>query len=185
MSRGTPTQGPDDRPAWDVAVVGCGPVGAALAVLLGQQGHRVVVVERHRAPYVLPRAVHFDHEVGRILQACGLGEQLPAISEPSSDYEWRNGAGEVLLRFGGRPVGPSGWPDFNMFWQPALERLLTDAAQALPTVEVRRGLRVVDLEQAGPADEPVVLVAEPAGGGAPSRIAARYVVGCDGANSTV
>ena len=42
----------------DVAIVGYGPVGAALAILLGQRGHRVVVLDRHRQPYPLPRAVH-------------------------------------------------------------------------------------------------------------------------------
>src|SRR5215471_16686628 len=169
-------------PEVDVAIVGCGPVGAGLATLLGQRGHRVVVVERHAGPYALPRAVHFDHEVARILQACGLGADLPAISEPGRDYEWRNGAGEVLLRFGGRDLGPSGWPDANMFWQPALEGLLEAAAAAQPTVEVRRGLSVVGLDA---GDEAVTLTLAPADGdGAGSeRLAARYVVGCDGANS--
>jgi len=172
-------------PEVDVAIVGCGPVGAALATLLGQQGHRVVVVERHAAPYALPRAVHFDHEVARILQACGLGADLPAISEPGRDYEWRNGAGEVLLRFGGRDLGPSGWPDANMFWQPALEGLLESAAAALPSVAVRRGLSLTGLDV---GDDAVTLTLTPGdgdGGGPTERLDARYVVGCDGANSTV
>ena len=30
----------------DVAVVGCGPVGATLAILLGQLGRSVVVIEK-------------------------------------------------------------------------------------------------------------------------------------------
>ena len=60
----------------DVAIVGYGPVGAALATLLAQQGRRVVVLERWAEPYPLPRAVHFDHEAGRILQSCGIGEAL-------------------------------------------------------------------------------------------------------------
>ena len=58
----------------DVAVVGCGPVGNTLAILLGQFGHRVAVMERWPEPYPLPRAVHFDHEVGRIFQSCGIAE---------------------------------------------------------------------------------------------------------------
>ena len=52
----------------DIAVVGCGPVGSVLAILLAQRGRRVTVLERWPEPYPLPRAVHFDHEVGRILQ---------------------------------------------------------------------------------------------------------------------
>ena len=75
-------------------------------------------------PYPLPRAVHFDHEVGRILQSCGIGAELRAISEPADIYEWRNGAGTTLLRFGRTGDGPSGWPASSMFNQPALEALL-------------------------------------------------------------
>ncbi len=177
----------------DVAVVGCGPVGGVLATLLGRSGRDVVVVERHPEPYQLPRAVHFDHEAARILQACGLGDALPGISESGSEYEWRNAAGQVLLRFGGRPNGPSSWPDANMFWQPALERLIEQAAADQPTVEVRRGWSVVGLDDPsvaseagiGSSESKVTLTLESQDGGRPERLHARYVVGCDGANSTV
>ncbi len=60
----------------EVAVVGYGPVGNTLAILLAQLGRSVVVLERRPEPYPLPRAVHFDNEVGRILQSCGIGEEL-------------------------------------------------------------------------------------------------------------
>jgi 2-polyprenyl-6-methoxyphenol hydroxylase-like FAD-dependent oxidoreductase len=126
--------------------------------------------------------VHFDHEVGRILQACGLGDDLSRISEPGSEYEWRNGSGQVLLRFGGRPTGPSGWPDSNMFWQPALEALIEQAAAQQSTVQVRRGLRLVALDD---GTDGVTLTVEPASGGSVEHLEARFVVGCDGANSTV
>lgn len=167
---------------YDIAIVGCGPVGGVLATLLGRRGHQVVVVERHESPYPLPRAVHFDHEVARILQACGLGAELGEISEPAPDYEWRNATGEVLLRFGGRPVGPSGWPDANMFWQPALEARIEAAARRQPTVDVRRGVEVTGLDD--PATGPVRLDLRSPAAGATS-VEARFVVGCDGANSTV
>src|SRR5579871_1444771 len=39
----------------EVAVVGGGPVGVALAIDLGQRGVRCVVVERHRAPQRIPK----------------------------------------------------------------------------------------------------------------------------------
>ena len=77
----------------DVAIVGYGPVGATLAVLLGQLGRSVAVLERWPEPYPLPRAVHFDDEVGRIFQSCGIGEELRRITEPADIYEWRNAAG--------------------------------------------------------------------------------------------
>src|SRR3546814_9806199 len=86
----------------DGAVVGCGPVGNALAILLAQHGRTVTALERWPEPYALTRAVHFDHEAGRILQACGIGDDLRKVSEPAEVYEWRNGTGTTLLRFGHR-----------------------------------------------------------------------------------
>ncbi len=164
-------------PDADVAIVGCGPVGAALAVLLGQLGRSVVVLEKWPEPYPLPRAVHFDHEVGRILQACGIGAALRAIIEPADVYEWRNGDGTTLLRFGRVGDSTSGWPLSSMFNQPALEALLDRRAAALPTVTVRRGVEVEGIELGG--DGALVRTAHR------GDVRARYVVGCDGANSTV
>lgn len=155
----------------DVAIVGYGPVGAALAILLAQLGRRVTVFERWATPYPQPRAVHFDDEVGRILQMCGIGEAARAISEPAEVYEWRNASGTVLLRFGRAGDGPAGWPASSMFNQPALEQLLDDRARKLG-VEVRRGIEIDAIEQ---HDDHVAV------GG----LTARYLVGCDGANSTV
>ncbi len=99
----------------DVAIVGYGPVGQTLAILLGQRGWRVGVFEKQPAAYPLPRAVHFDHEVGRILQATGVADELVGKTEAADVYEWRNAAGETLLRFGSKAASISGWPEANMF----------------------------------------------------------------------
>jgi flavoprotein hydroxylase len=161
----------------DIAIVGYGPVGATLAILLGQRGRSVVVLEKWPEPYPLPRAVHFDDEVGRILQSCGIGDEVRRITEPAEIYEWRNAAGTTLLRFGRISDQPLGWPLSSMFNQPALEALLDQRARALPTVEVRRGVEVHDIA----LDADGVTVRTTNG----EEVRARYVVGCDGANSTV
>jgi flavoprotein hydroxylase len=166
---------------YDVAIVGYGPVGQSLAILLGQRGWRVGVFEKQPAAYPLPRAVHFDHEIGRILQAAGVADGLAGLTEAGDVYEWRNAAGETLLRFGSQTRGLSGWPEANMFAQPELERLLDARARSLPTVEVRRGHEVVGVHAGADAVE--LSVTGP--GGDRRGIEARYVVGCDGANSFV
>jgi len=129
-------------PPLDVAIVGYGPVGQTLAILLGRRGWRVGVFEKQPAAYPLPRAVHFDHEVARILQATGVGDELPALIEPADTYEWRNGAGDTLLVISSRELGVSGWPEANMFAQPDLERALDRRVRGLSSVEVRRGAEV-------------------------------------------
>lgn len=164
----------------DVAIVGYGPVGQTLAILLGQRGWKVGVFEKQPAAYPLPRAVHFDHEVARILQAAGLGGALPALTEPADTYEWRNAAGDTLLVISSREDGVSGWPEANMFAQPDLERALDGRVRTLASVDVRRGAEVVDLRAESGR---VTLVVGNAGGA--REIAARWVVGCDGANSFV
>ena len=160
----------------DVAIVGYGPVGSALAILLAQLGRTVTVLERWPEPYLLPRAVHFDHEVGRILQSCGIGDELRKITEPADIYEWRNATGTTLLRFGSPGNGPSGWPASSMFNQPELEQLLDSRARELG-VDVRRGVEVAAIDQHG--DTVAVTGADG------TTVSASFVVGCDGANSTV
>jgi 2-polyprenyl-6-methoxyphenol hydroxylase-like FAD-dependent oxidoreductase len=166
----------------DVAIVGCGPVGLALAILLGQRGRRVHAVERWPEAYPLPRAVHFDHEVGRILQSAGIAPALEGRTVAAPTYEWRNAAGETLIRFGRDTQSSlSGWPESNMVRQPELEGMLAERARALPSVSVERGAEVIGLALASDAAALEVR----AGNGGTRTLRARYVVGCDGANSSV
>jgi 2-polyprenyl-6-methoxyphenol hydroxylase-like FAD-dependent oxidoreductase len=160
----------------DVAIVGAGPVGLVLGIQLAQLGRSVEILEQWPSPYPLPRAVHFDHEVGRIIQSCGLGDEVRAISEPAEVYEWRNAAGTTLMRFGRVGLAASGWPFSSMFCQPDFENALQARAESLPTLDIRRGTKVTGLEQT--ADGVVVTHGDGA-------LSAAYVVGCDGANSTI
>ena len=176
----------------DVIVVGAGPVGLVLGIQLAQRGRSVLVLEQWPEPYTLPRAVHFDHEVGRILQSCGIGDGVRAITEPAEVYEWRNAEGTTLLRFGRVGVAASGWPFSSMFCQPELEALLRRRADELPAMEVRRGALVRSVDQhedhvvvehvAVDLDEGHRLVER---AGSTASASARHLVGCDGAGSTV
>lgn len=168
--------------AYDVAIVGFGPVGQLLALLLGRKGHRVLVLERWPQPYDRPRAVHFDHEIGRIFQAAGIAKEVMAITDPVPDfYEWRNALGESLVRIDWSGMGPSGWPTANFFSQPDLERVLATAAEAVPSVTVLRGHQVVDLTET-PDSVEIETSSETAG---TRKFHARWVIGADGANSFV
>lgn len=176
---------------YDVAIVGYGPIGQMAAITLALQGRRVIVYERWPSMYPLPRAVLFDHEIGRVLQSVGLAEQAKAISEPGVTYEWMSAAGERLLFFDWTAPGPSGWPTANMFSQPDLQRVLDRTAKSLAGVEVHQGWAVDSVEDQG---ELVRVTAREVREGDPGRwpatgepvaIRARYVIGADGANSFV
>ncbi|MGV9271176.1 bifunctional 3-(3-hydroxy-phenyl)propionate/3-hydroxycinnamic acid hydroxylase MhpA [Kitasatospora sp. NPDC003701] len=173
-----PSTGPTDT---DVVVVGNGPIGAALSVLLAQRGWRTTVLERRRRPYTLPRATSFDGETARLLAACGIGPDLGRITEPASGYQWRTASGEILLDIEFEPWGRYGWPDANTMHQPALEELLAARAAGLPGITVLRGRQVVGIVDRG---DHVLVTAEDEDGAA-RTVSARWVVGCDGANSFV
>jgi len=168
--------------AADVAIVGAGPTGLALASLLAQRGRSVVVLERFPTPYPLPRAVHFDHEAARVLQAVGIADSLAGFTESAPIYEWRNAAGEILLRFGREhELALSGWPDSNMCHQPHLEAALESRAASFANVRI---LRRHDAHLLHEANGEVLLGARRDTGEA-LEVRARHVVGCDGAGSFV
>lgn len=163
---------------YDVAVIGYGPVGMAMAALLGGRGHRVVVLERYSGKYNLPRAATFDDETMRTFALLGVADELLPKLRVQSTYEWRNADGALLIEHQFNPVGPSGWAEWYMMYQPDLEDALDAACQRLEQVEVRFGARVEAFSQ---TEDGVELRIE----ASDDPVRARYVVACDGGNSFV
>ncbi len=187
-----PTTPPGKGREVDVAIVGLGPVGQALCVLLGELGHEVVAVERWPTVFPLPRAGHIDHEVMRILQSFSIAETIAEDSEPFKTYQLLDSAREVLARsetFRGHEA-LSGWFSGYSMFQPNLESLLEKRALSFPTVEQARGWQAEEITQ---DDDQVTVLLR--GGSAEEgvwlpnsqrcELSARFVVGCDGANSVV
>lgn len=166
---------------YDVAIVGLGPVGQALALLLAQRGHQVLVVEKQAKPYPLPRAVHYDPDISRLLDAVGLAEYMDRFATATQSYEWQNAARQTLLRFDYAETGNQGWPESSMFHQPGLEEALRQRGGQLGNITIHRGATVVGLSQ----DEDMVTLDITSRTLKHKRLSARYVVGADGSNSTV
>lgn len=168
----------------DVAIVGLGPTGATLANLLGAAGLSVVVLEREAGVFPLPRAIHFDGEVLRILQGAGLREQALAIARPGEQgMHFVNGAGEtMLIRGGSAALGPHGCANNYYFHQPELEAVLREGLTRFANVDVRLRSEVTGVAQDA---EGATLAVREAGSGQTSTARARYVIGCDGARSPV
>lgn len=165
----------------DVLIVGYGPVGQLLAVLLAQRGWRVVVVERWPHAYQMPRAVAFDSESARILAAAGIGEDIGKIGEPSGDYVWETASGTRLIDISAEEHGVCGWPESTSMYQPGLEAALIARGTTLPSLSVFTGHQAVGLVS---KEETLELKARTEDG-EERAFAARWVVGCDGANSFV
>ncbi len=172
----------------DVAIVGAGPVGTLLAILLARRGKRVTLIERWSKGYSRPRAVTYDHEIARILATLGIdSENDPAISFHDELYYWKDAQGENLQIVDWQSTSASGWRVRYWFNQPDLEMRLTGIASALPDVAALRGWQGVALAQ---DYDGVTLTLkrnpEEVGVDGPTRtLRAKYVVGADGANSFV
>ncbi|MFD8111274.1 SDR family oxidoreductase [Streptomyces microflavus] len=156
----------------DVVVVGAGPVGLMLAGELRLGGADVIVLDRLGAPTTESRASTLHARTMEILDQRGLLDEIgPPPDEP-------------MGHFGGLPLDlrlPGPYPGQWKVPQTRTEAVLGAWAVRLGA-EVRRGHRVTGLEQ-----HPDRVTVEAAGpeGGAPVRITAPYVVGCDGEESTV
>ena len=161
----------------DVIVVGCGPVGAALSILLGRRGVRVIVIERDVDVYPLPRAAHIDHQGLRLLQEMGCLDELLPLMLPNAGIDFVTADQEILIRLPATQASISGLPASMYFHQPRFDRALRTTAMQLPTVDLRLGVEMAGLLLS--LDDAAVTVRREDGGYETLR--SLFVVGCDGA----
>ena len=167
---------------YDVIQIGYGPVSESLALMLGRQGRSVAVCERWTTRYPLPRAVCIDHELYRVLAANGMGDVLPSVTHPGPLYQWFNADWKELLVIDWQKPSISGGPEVNFVHQPTLEAALDDAVRAQPSVDLHLGWEMIALSQDDDLAHATVRHVE---SGEETLLSARYIVGCDGANSIV
>lgn len=169
---------------YDVVIVGCGPVGMVLASLLANEGARVLALEREEEIGHRPRARHLDGEAMRVLQTIGVAEASEKVMRPLGGFRLVDARGRTLLE---QPVdgvhpGDQGWlVDYQMF-QPLLLQILNDHLSASDRATVRTAHEVTSLEQ---HNGHVNITATNCSARAEEIFTARYVVGCDGADSWV
>lgn len=170
------------HPLYDVAIVGFGPSGAVAAGLLGNQGFTVYVCDRQRDVYDKPRAIAVDHEIMRVFQQLGAVDRIAQYVEPFTPSEYFGVDGRLIKRLTMvEPPYPLGYTPSNVFTQPPVERILRDHVEHLPNVRIELETAVIGLEQ----DASGVRLDLTHADGRRAGVRARYVIGCDGASSTV
>ena len=167
---------------YDVAISGYGPTGLVCASLLARQGHRVCVFERWPSLYGQPRIATIDAESARILQAACDVDKALANATARERYLLCNGRGDILVDHDWGREDPSGFPHRISVHQPDIEDALDAAVRAAGAV-VRQGHEVMGLKQV-PGGVEITVRPTQAGNGEVATVAARYLIGADGARST-
>lgn len=156
---------------FDVIIAGCGPTGAMLAAELRLHDVRVLVLEKETEPKSSARIVGLHIRSIELMAMRGLLERISAHGR-------RRPAGGFFAAIN-KPA-PRGLDSAHAYLlgikQPDIEHVLEEHATELGA-QVRRGAAVAGFAQ---DDEGVTV--ELADG---ERLRARYLVGCDGAHSTV
>lgn len=164
---------------FDVAIIGCGPVGALAANLLKEAQLSAVVLEKDDELHPLPRAVHLDHEMMRLFQSAGVIDRvIPDMRD--TDGHLHVGCDAGVIRYMGT-VGkprPFGWSNDYFFYQPELESHLRAGFSGHPGLDLRLGSSFQRLSQGGDA-----VRIDYGRDGIASSLSARWVIACDGARS--
>ncbi|MFC7492997.1 MULTISPECIES: bifunctional 3-(3-hydroxy-phenyl)propionate/3-hydroxycinnamic acid hydroxylase [unclassified Nocardioides] len=170
----------------DVAIVGAGPTGLALANLLGQLGLSVVMLERSArgSEVSYPRAVGIDHDALRTFQTIGLVDRMLPDIVQNTAVKFFAADGSLLADIPRQAEGGrrGGWFGRNMFMQHLADRVLADGIERYPHVDLQREAEVFALDQ---LDEFVRLGVRDVRTGESREVCASHVVGADGARSTV
>lgn len=123
----------------DVVIVGAGPVGLFLGVLLLQHGRSVRILERRTTPSSRSRAIGIHPPALKVLQRAGLAAELVAEGiHIRQGVAYSRGSKVAELPFAGDPD----FPYILAVPQPVTEQVLTAAMTALDPAAIVRGADV-------------------------------------------
>lgn len=162
----------------DVVILGGGPVGSLLSILLSDMGVSNLVIDRDPVPYQLPRAIVMDDEIQRLLHDHGMGPWIEANTSRLEAADFVSPTGERIIGLDIPPVGPQGLPPTVCHYQPDLDAMLRAEAERRGA-QVRWGRTAISLSDSTLDSTDAVTTTLDNG----EVIASRWFVGCDGASS--
>ena len=165
----------------DVLIVGAGPTGLVLALWLTQMGVRVRVVDEAAQPGTTSRALAVQARTLELYRQAGLADAVVARGRRVLAVNlWVSGKKAAHAVLGAMGEGISPFPYALVYPQDEHERLLIDRL-AEYSVQVERRMKFVEFEDRG--EHMLARLKGPEGD--VQTCEARYIAGCDGANSTV
>ncbi|MEU2982367.1 FAD-dependent monooxygenase [Streptomyces hirsutus] len=164
----------------DVLVVGAGPTGLALAAQLRSYGARFRIVDRSLDRVRESRALAIQPRTLEALAGFGVTDELVARGNPAMRLRLHLPRRVVALRLFDIGLTDTAYPFLLFLSQAETERVLSEHLAARD-VTIERGTELVRLEAA----DSFVDCRLRHDDGSQETVEARYVVGCDGAHSTV
>ncbi len=173
----------------DVIIVGGGPVGAGLAIELGQRGVHSILIERYSKPQPIPKGQNLTQRTMEHFHAWGCEVQLRAARTIPKSYGIGGLTAYGTLLSGHHYdwlqrelVRPYYCTDNERLPQYVTEAVLRARVEQLPAVTTLYGWNAEQVSQDGErATVAVVARAD----GARRKLRAQYIVGCDGSRSVV
>ncbi|HEX5532491.1 MAG TPA: FAD-dependent monooxygenase [Actinomycetales bacterium] len=171
----------DEPGRCDVLVVGAGPTGLTLAAQLARFGVHCRIIDSSADRAHESRALGIQPRTLEVLRALGVADELVSRGNPNTRlYVHRRGGRVSSSPMFDIGVSDTAYPFLLFLAQSETETVLIDRL-ATDGIAVERQTRLDGLDDSGP--DVACTVRGP--DGATQVVRARYVVGCDGAHSTV
>ena len=165
----------------EVLIVGAGPTGLVLALLLTRLGVRVRIVDKTAHPGTTSRALAVHARTLEWYRQIALADDIVARGRKMSSINlWASGRRVAHATLGDIGAGISPFPYVLIFPQDEHERLLIDHLHEAG-VDVERETEVIGFEEVPGC----VHARLQRGDGAAETCEAAYIAGCDGAHSVV
>ncbi|KAF4824830.1 FAD-dependent monooxygenase terC [Colletotrichum siamense] len=161
-------------------IVGAGPCGLLLALLLSKAGLEVQLVDAGKELDDQPRATHYGPEAVEQLDRAGVLPDVLAQGFIPHGVAWRKPSGEVIAELPTTTLSTSSKHPLICLPLNKLGKILHDHLLKQPQASILWGHRVTHVRQNH--DQAIVEVDAQ---GTSKTLAATYVIGCDGANSQV
>jgi 2-polyprenyl-6-methoxyphenol hydroxylase-like FAD-dependent oxidoreductase len=168
------------HPEPDVLVVGAGPTGLTLGAQLHAFGARVRIVDRQLDRAHESRALAVQPRTLEVLRGLGIAQTLVERGNDTSQLQIHAGERVVAVRLFDVGLEDTAYPFLFFISQAETEAVLNEHL-AERGVDVERGVELVDFQ----AGQQAVICTLRHGNERTERLHARYLVGCDGAHSSV